>query len=115
MMATKESLSHNLGGGMSRRAESNGWNGVELAENIAYGSDTASGTFRQWMTSPGHRANILDRSTDLCGFGHAVSGRGEQWWAANYGAKQAGGTGGGDGQPAPKRRWWQIIFRLFGA
>jgi uncharacterized protein YkwD len=108
-------FSHNVGGGMSARASANGWTGSTLAENIAYGSDTVDATFRQWMNSAGHRANILDAGTDLAGFGHAVSADQTHYWAANYGAKQAGATGGGGEQPAPKRRWWQMIFRWLGA
>jgi uncharacterized protein YkwD len=108
-------FSHNVGGGMSSRASANGWTGSTLAENIAYGSETAAGAFGQWMGSSGHRANILDAGTDLAGFGHAVSADQTHYWAANYGAKQSGGASGGSEQPAPKRRWWQMIFRWLGA
>ena len=111
-MARRRSLGHE---NMSGRAAANCWTGTTLAENVAMGSDDAAGTYRQWMGSTGHRANILDASTPLAGFGHAVSAFGEHYWSANYGAKQAGGTSGGGGQPTPRRRWWQIIFRWLGA
>jgi uncharacterized protein YkwD len=114
MFAAGARFSHNVGGGMSARASANGWSGTMLAENIAYGSETVEGVFRQWMTSSGHRANILDTGTPLAGFGHAVSDERTHYWAANYGAKQAGGPVGEDEQPAPRRRWWQIIFRWLG-
>lgn len=100
-------FSHGAGGGMSARAARNGWSGVELAENIAMGNSTADETFEQWMNSAGHRRNILDASTDLCGFGHAVSSRGEHYWAACYGSKSSGGHGGGSGGGG--RGWWRWI------
>ncbi|NND06529.1 MAG: CAP domain-containing protein [Saprospiraceae bacterium] len=45
------------------------WNAV--AENIAAGSSTASGSMGQWMGSTGHRNNILSTSYRALGVGYA--------------------------------------------
>ncbi|MEU6132604.1 CAP domain-containing protein [Saccharopolyspora sp. NPDC047091] len=42
-----------------------------LGENIAAGNAAAAETFHQWITSPGHRANILDCRFTGIGVGHA--------------------------------------------
>lgn len=98
-------FSHGIGGGMGRRLSANGWDGNAAGENIAYGADTAWSAFSGWMASPGHKANILG-PYELCGFGHAVSGNGTHYWAADYGSR--GATGG---NPAPRVPWW---LRLLG-
>ena len=41
------------------------------SENIAAGNTTAQATMRQWMNSPGHRANILDCRAKDMGIGAA--------------------------------------------
>ena len=106
MASGQWAFSHNAGGGMSVRAARNGWSGAELAENIANGHETAVATFVQWMNSAGHRRNILDASTDLCGFGHAVAENDEHYWVACYGAKSSSGQGGGTGGG---RGWWRWL------
>lgn len=45
-------------------------------ENLAYGFDSSSDTLAGWMSSPGHRANILNANYSQVGFGIAH--------AANY-------------------------------
>jgi uncharacterized protein YkwD len=110
-MARRRALGHE---NMSGRAAANGWTGTTLAENVAMGSDDAAGTYRQWMGSRGHRANILDASTPLAGFGHAVSDDRTHYWAANYGAKSSGAGGGDNGTSGPRRRWWQWLLTFWG-
>lgn len=39
------------------------------SENIAHGQETASQVVSQWMTSPGHRAGILDKDCNRMGAG----------------------------------------------
>ena len=47
-----------------------GYSSVAWAENIAAGSSTAAGVMNQWMTSSGHRANILSTNYNELGIGH---------------------------------------------
>jgi len=45
-------------------------------ENIAAGSSTAADVVEQWMNSPGHRANILNKDFTHIGVGYCKSGSG---------------------------------------
>jgi uncharacterized protein YkwD len=56
-----------LGAGYVKRAD--GW---ALGENLAWGTgeqSTAAGVMRAWMSSPGHKANLLKRSYEEIGIG----------------------------------------------
>lgn len=45
----------------------------KAAENLAYGQSTAAKTVEQWMSSPEHRTNILDRSFTEVGYAKCYS------------------------------------------
>jgi uncharacterized protein YkwD len=62
--------------GRIQRACGVGW----VGENIASGNITANAMVRNWMSSSGHRANILRRQYRLTGVGARRGGG--QWWAA---------------------------------
>lgn len=65
-LADAGSLSHSrLGEGL----DGVGW--VAVAENVGAGADVAQ-VHEQYMRSPRHRANVLDRRWDRVGTGHAV-------------------------------------------
>jgi len=49
------------------------------AENIARGQDDAAAVMDAWMSSPGHRSNILDCGLTRLGVGTADGGTGP-WW-----------------------------------
>jgi uncharacterized protein YkwD len=49
------------------------------AENIAVGQRDAAEVMADWMSSPGHRANILDCSLTRLGVGMATGAAGP-WW-----------------------------------
>ena len=49
-------------------------------ENIAYGNVSADQMMTMWMNSPGHRANILNRTFTRIGVG-AVRTTSGRWWA----------------------------------
>jgi uncharacterized protein YkwD len=49
------------------------------AENIAVGQRDAAAVMADWMSSPGHRANILDCGLTRLGVGVAT-GSGGPWW-----------------------------------
>lgn len=59
--------------------------GHARAENIAAGQPDATAVMAAWMTSPGHRANILDCDLRTLGVGVAT-GSGGPWWTQLFGA-----------------------------
>ena len=59
-----------------------------FGENIAAGNSTAEGTMRQWMNSPGHKANILDKDFSIMGVGCFTQG-GIRYWVQLFGNSEA--------------------------
>jgi uncharacterized protein YkwD len=55
-------------------------------ENIARGQGGAREVMTAWMTSPGHRANILNCDYRELGVGHVDGGDGP-WWVQNFGSR----------------------------
>lgn len=49
-------------------------------ENIAWGQRTAEAVMEAWMSSPGHRANILDAKYTKLGVGHYQNAQGTNYW-----------------------------------
>jgi len=80
VMAQQGSLSHQFPGESSlpSRAVLSGVRYVWLAENVAQGP-SAQVIHAQWVRSPNHRANLLDRDMDSIGI--AVAERDGQWFA----------------------------------
>jgi len=72
-MAQQDTLSHQLPGepDLTARASRAGARFHILAENIAEGPNAES-IHQQWMHSPPHRANLLDRQLDSVGIAVAV-------------------------------------------
>ena len=50
-----------------------GFTWIRAAENIAEGQRTPEEVIRSWMTSPGHRSNILDPALSHLGVGFAAN------------------------------------------
>ncbi len=69
------------------RARAVGYNYSMVGENIAAGGATPAATMRQWMNSPGHRQNILNRRFTEIGFGYvsAPSDRYRHYWVQVFG------------------------------
>ena len=80
IMAQQGSLSHQFPGESSlpSRAAHSGVRFVWLAENVAQGP-SAQLIHAEWVKSPNHRANLLDRDMDSIGI--AVAERDGQWFA----------------------------------
>ncbi len=55
------------------------------AENIAAGQRTPQAAVRAWMSSSGHRANILDCDLKATGVGVAFGGRYGIYWTQDFG------------------------------
>jgi uncharacterized protein YkwD len=72
-MAKNNYFSHRglNGSSMADRVKRSGYAYSTIGENIAAGKATPEGTIRQWMNSPGHRANILNSKFTEIGFGYA--------------------------------------------
>ena len=56
-------------------------------ENIAAGNSTAKATVDQWLASPGHRANILNKNYTKLGVGYFYSANSDYgyYWAQDFG------------------------------
>jgi uncharacterized protein YkwD len=81
-MAGAAKMSHRTGWGkdFSTRMRENGVEGA-AAENVAHGRMSTGRLFAMWMTSPGHRRNMLDPRFGHYGLGSAEDGRGQKYWA----------------------------------
>jgi uncharacterized protein YkwD len=66
----------------SDREKAAGFRGRGGGENIAKGQETATEVMADWMSSPGHRRNILDCSFTSIGVGYVADGR---YWTQNFG------------------------------
>lgn len=80
VMAQQGTLSHQFPGeaSLASRATQAGVHFVWLSENVAQGPN-AEFIHSQWVKSPNHRANLLDRDMDSIGI--AVAQRDGQWFA----------------------------------
>ena len=63
-------------------------------ENVAYGQDTAKEVVKGWMNSPGHKAAIIDPTTQDIGIGFEIDdASGITYWVQTFGHPlSAGGT-----------------------
>jgi uncharacterized protein YkwD len=69
-----------------RNAGYTGWTGI--AENIAAGYPTPEAVVQGWMSSPGHRANLLNPRYTEIGIGLAAGGgRYGTYWTQNFGTR----------------------------
>lgn len=71
-MALHDLFSHTGSNGstMVSRVLATGYNYTQLAENLAAGPSTAEDVVAGWMSSPGHRANILNCGLHEIGVGY---------------------------------------------
>jgi uncharacterized protein YkwD len=84
-MASHQNMSHTGSDGSSPadRISSAGYNWSSYGENVAYGYASASSVMSGWMSSPGHKRNILDCSFKEIGIGLAQPGN---YWTQDFGA-----------------------------
>lgn len=59
----------------------------EASENIAYGYSSGNAVVTAWMKSPGHRANLLRKSSRYIGVGAVKDSDGVWWVAQVFGRK----------------------------
>ncbi|MFJ9817380.1 CAP domain-containing protein [Streptomyces sp. NPDC101151] len=83
-MAAHQNMSHTGSDGSSPgdRITSAGYRWSSYGENVAYGYSTAEKVMAGWMSSPGHRANILN-----CGFKEIGVGLAQpnSYWTQDFG------------------------------
>lgn len=83
-MASHGSLSHQFSGepALSSRARQAGAHYSWLSENVDQGHDARS-LNDQWMNSPAHRGNILDKDMDSVGIA-VIESHGQLWATADF-------------------------------
>jgi uncharacterized protein YkwD len=69
-------------------------------ENIAQGQRDVAQVMDSWLSSPGHRANILTPSFTEAGFAVSYDVRGEPYWCANFGTPAIAAPGAYASQPS---------------
>nr|WP_317623435.1 CAP domain-containing protein [Streptomyces noursei] len=84
-MADHGNMSHTGSDGSDpgARITTAGYNWGSYGENVAYGYDTPESVMAGWMSSPGHKRNILDCSFKEIGVGLAQPG---SYWMQDFGA-----------------------------
>ncbi|MEU5211704.1 CAP domain-containing protein [Streptomyces sp. NPDC020742] len=83
-MAAHRNMSHTGSDGSSPgdRITRAGYKWSAYGENVAYGYGTAESVMKGWMSSPGHKRNILDCSFKELGVGLAQPG---DYWTQDFG------------------------------
>ncbi|MET7763997.1 CAP domain-containing protein [Streptomyces sp. NPDC005393] len=84
-MAAHNNMSHSGSDGSSPgdRIERAGYSWSTYGENVAQGYRTPKSVMDGWMSSPGHKANILNCDFKEIGVGFAQSGN---YWTQDFGA-----------------------------
>jgi pimeloyl-ACP methyl ester carboxylesterase len=97
-MVKQRKLSHTLDNKVfSKRIEEAGYEFSAAGENIAQGQASGEEAVSDWMTSPGHKANILSKDYAEIGIGRGVTTDGDVYWVQVF-ARPAGSLNA----PAPR-------------
>ncbi len=86
-MARQTKLEHSLDGKtFSQRIEAAGYDYMQVAENLYFGSSVPQEVVEAWMNSEGHRKNILTADLKELGVGFAISDVNKRgYWVQNFG------------------------------
>ena len=88
-MASAQRAAHTISGAryptMQDRINAVGYAYMQIAENVAWNQRNAQEVLGSWMSSSGHRANILDPGLTEIGAAMARSSRGEPYWVQVFG------------------------------
>ena len=60
VMGEQDRVNHRLGGSLPKRVAATGYDWGAVAENLAAGQPSLDATMRDWKSSAGHRANLLN-------------------------------------------------------
>ncbi len=80
LMASKDTLSHDLGTTLRQRVTAAGYQ-TAVGENVAKGYQTLQATIQGWLASPGHRKTLLSPKFVEFGLAFARTGAGKPYWA----------------------------------
>lgn len=85
-MANKNQLAHELDGkGPAERVKDLGYRYQKVGENCAAGQNSPKEAIESWMSSSGHKANILDSQYMELGIGLAKGSDGTIYWTQVFG------------------------------
>lgn len=62
----------------------------KASENLAVGTADAKSTVEAWMSSPGHRRNLLDADLEHVGVGLRTDANGRSYWVLQLGQRFKG-------------------------
>jgi uncharacterized protein YkwD len=90
-MANRGYFDHTTPDGVTfdKRITDAGYRWSSVGENIAKGQKDAASVMRSWMSSPGHRANILNCTFKDIGIGLAYDSRRAPFWTQDFGTPLA--------------------------
>lgn len=76
------------GSNAGQRIERSGYDWSSYSENVAAGQPTPTDVVAAWMSSPGHRTNILASDVEHLGVGYVEQSGTEygHYWTVNFGA-----------------------------
>jgi len=80
VMASRDTLSHTVGGNLKVRMETAGYRGA-VGENLANGHKTLESAIVGWLNSPGHRRTLLSPRFSEFGLAAARARGGKVYWA----------------------------------
>jgi uncharacterized protein YkwD len=80
LMASKDTLSHDLGTTLRQRVSAAGYQ-TAVGENVAKGYQTLPATIDGWLASTGHRNTLLSPKFVEFGLAFARTGSGKLYWA----------------------------------
>ncbi|KAG7399667.1 hypothetical protein PHYBOEH_008310 [Phytophthora boehmeriae] len=93
-MAKHNFMSHSGSDGstMSRRVTAAGFKWTSVAENVAAGQKDVTAVMKSWMSSSGHKKNILSSKYKMFGCGYAYNSKStyKHYWTQDF------GTGSGE-------------------
>ena len=86
-MAKRDRLSHTLDGRtVAERVRAAGYEYRTVGENIAWNQRTPAEVVGGWMTSRGHRQNLLSNDFTHIGVAVATNAKGEPYWVQVFGS-----------------------------
>ncbi len=90
-MAARGRMSHTGRGGSQphQRISRVGYDYASSGENVAYGQDDVGQVVGDWMSSRGHRRNILGDFEEI-GVGVAEGRDGRRYWCVTFGRRRGG-------------------------
>jgi uncharacterized protein YkwD len=80
LMASKDTMSHNLGSTLRERVTEAGYS-TAVGENVAKGYTSLPAVIEGWLGSTGHRNTLLSQRFTEFGLAVARSGSGKLYWA----------------------------------